>query len=670
MAKRRALYGYGGWVIAVSVVCGLIPLLPSCGSESTNGDGDDGGSSSGASSGSTSGSSGTSSGSTSGDPTVTGLVVEPPSTTLEPVGATPKTVKLVAKGLPSGTPVNATWSVDNKLPGAIDATGLYTTSNKAGGDVTVTATYQGKSATAKIKVIYTAVITSGSTPPNPGSLFDPVGKTVDTTSASVPGLVYPVNDTMFPQNIYRVLFQWAGKGMPLFQLSFTSPLAKAEIYTDGVQATCTKAQNGGSCWESDVASWTALAASNAGQLVTLKIRSINPAAPTTIYESPAYTVRFSKNPVPGAIYYWSTTSAGVRRGALEDPFPQDFLTPDQAKNNCVACHTLSRNGKRLAADVGGENLSVVEVSPTTPPPSKFGVLSTPSVKISSSWATFNPDTSRIVSGKKGILTLRNGDTGAAIGAALPLGNNVKGAQPDWSPDGKHVVYQRSDDDRGGGTTIDWISYSAGDVWGATATLVPAAANTLYGYPMFNSNSDYIAFVKGKSVEKDLTDQLWIVQAAPAGAQVALARANTLVNDGTVASGIENNMPTWAPPSTGDVQWVAFASLRDYGYVLRTGSKVGADMKQLWIAAIDPAKLGTGLDPSFPAFRVPFTDLDENCHRPFWALDAVKPPGGDAGAPKDAGPCVDFGGDCSMGKCCAGYQCIGDPQGNDYTCRFP
>ena len=103
------------------------------------------------------------------------------------------------------------------------------------------------------------------------------------------------------------------------------------------------------------------------------------------------------------------------------------------------------------------------------------------------------------------------------------------------------------------------------------------------------------------------------------------------------------------------------------------------MQQLWIAAIDVSKLGTGVDPSFPAFRVPFVDLTENCHRPFWALDALKPPGdagagdasaGDAGGGFDAGPCLDFGGDCTSGVCCDTLQCIGDSNGDNYTCRFP
>jgi hypothetical protein len=114
------------------------------------------------------------------------------------------------------------------------------------------------------------------------------------------------------------------------------------------------------------------------------------------------------------------------------------------------------------------------------------------------------------------------------------------------------------------------------------------------------------------------------------------------------------------------------------------------MKQIWIAAIDVSKLGTGADPSYPAFRVPFTDLTENCHRPFWAVDALRPtgdagaPGGDSGAAGDASSadaassdagagdaaaCIPFGADCSSGLCCSGLVCFDNGTGV-FTCNTP
>jgi hypothetical protein len=83
-----------------------------------------------------------------------------------------------------------------------------------------------------------------------------------------------------------------------------------------------------------------------------------------------------------------------------------------------------------------------------------------------------------------------------------------------------------------------------------------------------------------------------------------------------------------------------------------------------------------MDPSYPAFRVPFVDLTEDAHRPFWAEDALK--GVDAGAGGgndggtggfDAGACITATNDCSNGFCCSGLQCYDDGTGA-YRCGTP
>jgi len=53
-------------------------------------------------------------------------------------------------------------------------------------------------------------------------------------------------------------------------------------------------------------------------------------------------------------------------------------------------------------------------------------------------------------------------------------------------------------------------------------------------------------------------------------------------------------------------------------------KIGYPVRQLWVAAIDLSKLASGQDPSYPAFRIPSQDYDENNHRPFWTRDVLPP----------------------------------------------
>jgi hypothetical protein len=230
----------------------------------------------------------------------------------------------------------------------------------------------------------------------------------------------------------------------------------------------------------------------------------------------------------------------------------------------------------------------------------------------------------------------------------------------------------------------------GDQFGMPEVIVAASGDT-NSWPMFDPSSQWIAFVKSaSSSEKDSTAQVNIVRAAPSSTPQALTRANTLVNDSTIQTGLYNNMPTWAPTENSDLAWVAFTSTRDYGVVLAQGSTFGKQLRQLWIAAVDMKKLGDG-DPSYPAFHAPFQELSENSHRPFWAEDAlvVEGDGGvpmDAGEPADAGtdagdagtdagdmnpdsappPCIPNNGDCTSGSCCEGYAC--SPAGDAYTCQ--
>jgi hypothetical protein len=608
---------------------------------------------------------------------VDALEIDPTSATLTvKVGGPAATQAFVARArVGNGAPfqVPATFTVDTTVPGYIGAqTGVFTTNGQAGGVVNVTASYGGKTANAVLTIKLEGEELVGNLPPDPGSFFDPKTTTiVQNDPLRSPTLVYPVAETKFPQNLYRTMFNWRPAQNSIFMLEFASAQLTLKVYTDGVHAVCTKAGTGGSCWETIQKQWTMIAGSNAGKDVSLTIYGTTPQDKGTAWSSGPYTFSFSKSPVPGAIYYWSTTAKGVRRGTLHDPGPTNFLTPPEADGNCVACHTLSRNGKRLAADVGGENLWVVEVAKVVPPPRVF--TNYQNKNIPSAWATFNPDTTRIVSAKGGVLRLLDGNSGAPIGGnnGVIAGPMAYGTMPDWAPDGKHLVFAETTGKGGDrkltASSITWLSVSGDTFSGRQVILQSAGATDNYAYPMFDPTSSWIAVARGAGgTDNDPTSQILVARAQPASTAQPLVRANTLVNDKTVASGLQNTMPTWAPTTADGIEWVAFTSTRDYGTILAPGSTYGEKRDQLWIAAIDTSKLGQG-DPSFPAFRVPFLELSEDAHRPFWAEDAfVPPPPMDGGVP-DAG-CVGQGQDCTMATCCVGLQC--QPIGNTYVCAPP
>src|SRR5690349_21321917 len=152
----------------------------------------------------------------------------------------------------------------------------------------------------------------------------------------------------------------------------------------------------------------------AGGTLRFDIASMNSAAPATFSKSAVYEVRVAPHRVGGAIYYWSTTVQGVRRGTLDGRDAADYLTPPEAKGECVACHTLSRSGKRLSIALPGDLLGLVDVVDTVPPvtfgPSTQGF---PGENIAASWATFSPDDSKIVVAGQGVLSLRDSKTAIA-----------------------------------------------------------------------------------------------------------------------------------------------------------------------------------------------------------------------------------------------------------------
>lgn len=100
-----------------------------------------------------------------------------------------------------------------------------------------------------------------------------------------------------------------------------------------------------------------------------------------------------------------------------------------------------------------------------------------------------------------------------------------------------------------------------------------------------------------------------------------------------------------------------------------------------MSAIDLKKAEQGVDPSFPAFRVPFQGLKENNHRAFWTLDVPTGSGGGgggggmggAGGSSSSGGCMQILGEGAMcdplNDCCqTGLICDTVDSGATYTCR--
>jgi hypothetical protein len=501
------------------------------------------------------------------------------------------------------------------------------------------------------------------TPTNPGAWTG-----APVTDAKAPVIVYPSDQTRFPRNIYRTLFQWLNGGYTQFRLTFAGPGTTVTVYTDGAHTQCA-ARADAACWEADQQSWYLMAAGNAGQTVTWTVDALDTSTqPATVRRSASITIGFSAQDVQGAIFYWSTTSAGIRRANVSAADPEDYITGKPGtrydspadKVGCVACHVVSRDGKYMAAPVSamsGNSLWIMEVTRAAPPNPLVKQIANTS---GHGFATISPDDAHVVAAWKGKMWMVDRATGASRGD-LPLGG-MKATHPDWSPDNSQVVFATAEGDAPKGANLAVIPWT-GSAWGQPKIIVGPTAGLTNLFPMHSPSGAWIAFSRGaKGGHGDLTAQLWI--AGKSGEMpVEMVNANRVVSNKMGDGQNSNTQPTWAPP--GDYHWVAFNSMREYGVVLPKGRQ------QIWVAAVDTSKLGQpGVDPSYPAFRLQFQGLNEDNHRAYWTLDVRDTPRIPTDPTPDGGTCVASGATCdpTTDLCCNTLdRCDTKDNGATYTC---
>lgn len=436
---------------------------------------------------------------------------------------------------------------------------------------------------------------------------------------------YPEHETVYPAGLVPPVLQWDNAGNTLIRLEFhVGDHAHVVHYTRANSYTFTEDNWRLLAEHYDLPLQMTLAGTTApGEHVSV-------AEPRTLITADA--------DLEGSVYYWQVRTGDIMEIPYDDPAARP-LFPDNAESGaCRGCHAITRDGGRIGFMYnGGGNprAGVAWVDEPTPP-----VVENYS-EFQWDFLSFDPAGHRAAAVILGDMWLADTTPGLPTGIAnlgpVP-GANDDGRRvttPAWSPDGSTLLFiERAP----GG--VDW-SFETGDLWSMTwndtaATwgtprellAAPGESYDTVSYPTWSPDSRWLAYGLGPNNRGDPPSEIHMMDAMTE-ASVRLTRG---APDGV------DVMPAFSPFREGGYYWLLFYSRRPYGHV--------STQKQLWVMAIDADHVVDGSDPSHPAFWLPGQSPAEANITAYWAR---------SGCEREGNPCkTDL-------DCCAGMQCLNDPE---------
>ncbi len=588
-------------IVHAFVVCVLVGSSAACGPDS----GDDG-------------------------PELMSIDVEPPNATLTftgtPVSLDYKAIGHYADGTTAEIP-DALFSLDNDAArlGVLSGA-MFTASGQGAGKGVVSATVGDVTGATSV------IVTIHRTDLGPGVPADGATKFPDTvapTGALSPALVYPLQDAVMPSSVKSPVVQWESAGVAddLYRVRVVSGMATLDTILAYDPTFTFSLQPAGDAWQM-------LQNSTDG---TIRFTVEHWDATNGAHGSAPITVRIIPANITGAIYYWNLNAgqmeqidANGRMVAIPNPpaRPTDS-PPGTGGSRCVACHSVSHDGRYLSGALWGGGLEgavfdMANDAVRTADPAPTVAPLTQGATYTVLFSTFNADASRLLINRGttfDVIDPRNGATVATSG--LPTSGV---AHPAWSSDGNSVVFVNNIMSGSGPATwaVDYdrgdlaIMSVSGDAFGPTATLVPAAAVdpafAAPSWPSFAPDSKWIAYGAGTN-SRGRNDSIAAVY--PGALFLVDKDAGIPYRLDTACSGARDcYLPNFSPYDEGGYYWLVFYSTRDYGNA-KAGTK-GAQRRQLWVTAINKSKLGSG-DASSVPYWLPDQDVASANMSAFWAL---------------------------------------------------
>jgi hypothetical protein len=584
-------------------------------------------------------------GSLDGAPTYTNVVVDPPDATLTvPLtgGATQDYKAYADTG--GQTHVDVTAQCAFKVTDTTLGTFAGATFDSAarGGDTVVTATCGSAQGTANLHLLLKGWILGSGAPNDSPTTF--ANATSGNDPAHTPAVEYPLDKAVAPLNIPSIDTQWTSAQDDLFHLSWTSTHLALDLYTTQADAQLAD----------DV--WKNVAATAAGEAVTITVEGLVQAQSSTKYASAPIVLNMSHDIIDNTAIYWWASSQG---SLITQTFGQTGA-PTQVKGNCTSCHSVSRSGSRIGYSrcVGGSCNALYAGFMKYDKANDVwnDTLNADGMTLHGSYTTFSPVGYPYADDKQSValvalatcnLTLVDPDTGAGVTSNVDTvsthmnGNPGRCAtMPDWAPDGKSVVFASTPnagqwiDVSSSAIALMTYSYSGSTHTFGEPTFLVSGSLTLpsgtydnFFFPSFSPDGSYIVFDAARAAWRNFTvagsPGQRLVLTTPTGAWTReLANLNG-------SGDLDITWPHWAPTNNADYYWVVFSSERDYGHKLTKSNTASAciangvqQCKQIWIAAIDKATLTAKTppdDPSAPPVWMPGQDIGADNISPYWTL---------------------------------------------------